>query len=135
MTKILFARKVPETCQVLGGPGFFYPKLQIPDPGFQVLIPGSWPFDLRSQVLCFELQDLGVRQFSNYIKVPQLLQSLVVITTWDRKLLQCDRYCKLRHILQSEMKPMITKINVTNRPWTFYITPLELLVKAKYPQF
>ena len=41
MTKILFARKVPETCQVLGGPEFFYPKLQIPDPGFQVLIPGS----------------------------------------------------------------------------------------------
>ena len=54
MTKIIFAGKVPETCQVLGGPGFFYPKLQIPDPGFQVLIPWSEPFDLRSQVLCFE---------------------------------------------------------------------------------
>ena len=90
----------------ISGPGWswiFYPKLQIPDPGFQVLIPRSWPFDLRSQVFCFELQNLGVRQFSNYIKVPQLLQSLVVITMWDRKLLQsvtgivnCDIYYKVR---------------------------------------
>ena len=85
----------------------------------------------KSQVLCFELQDLGVRQFSNYIKMPQLLQSLVVITMCDRKLLQCDRYCKLRHLLQSEMKQMITKLNINNRLSTFYITPLGPLVKAK----
>ena len=111
----------------------FYPKLQVPDPGFQVLIPASWRFGLRSQVLCFELQDLGFRQFRNYIKVSQLLQSLGGITMWDRKLLQCDRYCKLRHLLQKEMKQMITKRNVNNRLWTFYITPLGPLVKAKVP--
>ena len=95
----------------MSGPGWswtFYPKLQIPDPGFKVLIPGSWPFDLGSQVLCFELQDLGVRQFNN--------SSATVITKFgscynvrQKITTKCDRYCKLRHLLQSEMKPMITK--------------------------